>query len=69
MDSDIDVSTVGFLSLNSFNVDNEFFTVHLHNFADLVSFVMPTNDLKNNKKVELNNLKGLYHNNKLKGVN
>lgn len=46
MDADVDVSSVGLLALYSLNVHDKLLTVHLHNFADLVSFVVTTNDLK-----------------------
>lgn len=46
VDADINVGSVGFLALYSLDVYDELLSVHLHNFADLVSFVVTTNDLK-----------------------
>jgi hypothetical protein len=46
MNTDIDVGTVSFLSLDSLNVHHEFLSVDLHNFAYLVAFVVASNNLK-----------------------
>lgn len=46
MDTDINVGTISFLSLNSFNVDDEFLSVDLDDLSDLVSLIMSTNNLK-----------------------
>lgn len=68
MDSDIDVGSVGFLSLDSFNVNNELFAVHLHNFTDLVAFVMSADDLKEKlSRIKITSKE--FDQNKLKGVN
>lgn len=40
MNAYIYASAVGFLALNSFNVDNEFFPVDLDYFAHLLAFVV-----------------------------
>ena len=45
MDSDVNWGTIGFFSLNSFNVDAEFFSVTLNNFSNLLSFEMAPNNL------------------------
>lgn len=46
VDADVDVGAVGLLSLYSLNVHNELLSVHLHNLADLVAFVVSADDLK-----------------------
>ena len=45
MDTDVDICTIGLLSLYPLNVNNEFLSVHLHDFADLVAFVVATDNL------------------------
>lgn len=46
MDSNVNVGSIGLLSLYSFNVYNELLAVNLNNFADLVSLVVTSNYLK-----------------------
>lgn len=46
MDSDVNIISVGFLSLNAFDINDKLFAVDLDNFADLVTFVVTTNNLK-----------------------
>lgn len=45
IDTNINVSIVGFLALNSFYIYDKFFPVNLNHFADLLTFVVTTNDL------------------------
>lgn len=41
-----DCGTIGFFSLDPLNVDHEFLTVALSHLADLLSFVVATNNLE-----------------------
>lgn len=50
MDTNINIGSVGFFSLYSFNVHDEFLSVYLNNFANLVSLVMSTDNLEINKR-------------------
>lgn len=45
MNADVDSTTVSFLTLNSFNVNDELASIALNNLAGLLSLVMSTNDL------------------------
>lgn len=51
MDANRDCSTVGLFSLDPLNVDHEFLTVALSHLADLLSFVVATNNLKEKDNV------------------
>lgn len=39
------IGTIGLLTLDSFNVDDEFLSVHLDNFANGVALVVTTHNL------------------------
>ena len=45
MNTNINGGTVGFFTLNTFNIDNIFGTINTDNFAKLCSFEMSTNNL------------------------
>lgn len=48
MDTNIDTSSVGFLSLNSFNVYDKLLPVHLYYLANLLALVVAPHNLKHN---------------------
>lgn len=45
VDADMDCGSVGLLSLHALNVDDVLFPVDLHNFPNLLAFVMSTDNL------------------------
>ncbi len=49
VDANVDLCTIGFLTLNSLNVHNIFLSVALHYFANLLTFVVTPCYLKQNK--------------------
>ena len=51
MDANVDCGTISFLALYTLDVDDEFLSVYLDNFADLLSFEMATNNLPQNNNV------------------
>lgn len=53
MDSNINCSTVSFFTLNPFNIDDVFLSVYLNNFANLLTSIMASYNLKDN---HLNNI-------------
>lgn len=55
MDSDMDSSTVGLLTLNPLNVKHELSSITLNHFAGLLSFVVATNNLKNKQQQQQRN--------------
>lgn len=48
MDPHVDSCAISLLTLNTFNVDDVFFSVHLDHLADLLSFVMSPDNLNTN---------------------
>lgn len=46
VDADMDCGSVGLFSLHALDVDDVLLPVNLHHFADLLAFVVSTNNLK-----------------------
>jgi hypothetical protein len=46
VDANVDSGTVGLLTLDSLNVDDEFLSVALHDLAGLLALVVTTDNLK-----------------------
>lgn len=53
MDPHVDSCAIRLLTLNTFNVDDVFFSVHLDHLADLLSFVVSPDNLNKNVRSTL----------------
>lgn len=53
MDPYMDSCAISLLTLNTFNVDDIFFSVHLDHLADLLSFVVSPDNLNTNISITL----------------
>jgi len=54
VDTNWNCGSIGFLTLDPFNVDHELLTIALDDFANLLSFIMASNNLK--QKWNINNI-------------
>jgi len=45
MNADMNGRAVNFIALNALDVDHELLTIHLHNLANLLTFVVTSDDL------------------------
>lgn len=50
MDADWSICSIGLFTLDTFDVNYEFLSVHLHNFTNCVALVVTTDNLHRNNE-------------------
>ena len=53
MNADIDGGTVSLLSLDALDVDNKLLTIHLHDLAHLLTFVVTSHNLQHKRPLNV----------------
>ena len=56
MNADIDGGTVSLLTLDALDVDNKLLTIHLHDLAHLLTFVVTSHNLQHKRPLNVHML-------------